>query len=297
MDEFKMVGYAQNGSKKWELVGTGAVIDGPWVTIQKPDAVGYSPERVGYLTAAVAQIEQSTRRVRMEQDVTIHTSEGLWLTSPVMYWLPDQDQMRTDDAVRLENDHMLVRGYGATGKTALKYAQIERDIEVVLNPTEHQDGEEPPSHVSITCDGPLSFDYDKHIATFEKNVHIIDRQGELFSDKLVAYMNPTTREIKYAEALGHVRILQNGNVATSTRAVYEPAYAKVTLVGQPSLTLYPDKQQKTTDITGGLQELMVPRAPGAGADGGHQGNPGGIARGTANVIKEVAKQDVTIQTD
>jgi len=279
MQTFTMVGYAPTGAKRWELVGTGATVEGAWVTIRQPNAVGFSPERKAYMTASLAHIEQTSRRIRLENDVTMHTSEGLWLMSPVMYWLPDQEELLTEDVVRLETDHMLVRGRGATGHSQLKRAQIQRDVDVVLNPTNEKKSaglspapESPggnlqqaggPGHVHITCDGPLSFDYERHVATFEHNVHVVDRQGDIYSDKLVAYLDRVTRTIRYAEALGHVRIVQGTNTATSERAVYEPAFGKVTLVGSPSLVLYPDDKPQAPGVATSLETLMTPRTPGA----------------------------------
>ena len=297
MQTFNMVGYAQDGAKRWELVGTGATVEGDWITIQQPNAVGFSPERTSYMTASLAQVEQTSRRVRLEHDVTIHTSEGLWLMSPSMYWLPDQEELLTEEAVRLETDHMLVRGRGATGHTQLKRAQIQRDVDVVLNPTEATTpaGSSPaaqaspgsnlqaggPGHVHITCEGPLSFDYERHIATFERNVHVVDRQGDIYSDKLVAYLDRVTRTIRYAEALGHVRIVQGTNTATSERAVYEPAFGKVTLVGSPSLVLYPDDKQQAPGVAASLETLMTPPRPPSGAKAGLSAAP--TASGQAGV--------------
>ena len=137
------------------------------------------------------------------------------------------------------------------GQTQLKQATIFTDIELVLNPSDHdlpgRGG--PPSQpggdagarkqVTITCDGPLTFDYEHHIATFEQNVHVQDPSGDLYSDKLIAYLEEKTHTIRYAEATGRVRIHQNQNTALSQRAIYEPAAGKITLVGRPSLLVYP----------------------------------------------------------
>ncbi|MBI4323130.1 MAG: LPS export ABC transporter periplasmic protein LptC [Candidatus Omnitrophica bacterium] len=281
MQTFTMVGYAPDGAKRWELVGTGATVEGAWVTIRQPNAVGFSPDRTAYMTASLAHIEQTSRRIRLEHDVTMHTSEGLWLMSPVMYWLPDREELLTEDAVRLETDHMLVRGRGATGHSQLKRAQIQRDVDVVLNPTA-QEPAEGPSHVHITCDGPLSFDYERHVATFEHNVHVVDRQGDIYSDKLVAYLDRVTRAIRYAEALGHVRIVQGTNTATSERAVYEPAFGKVTLVGSPSLVLYPDDKQQAPGVATSLETLMTPRMQPKQAGVSTPGDP-------AQLFQDVAK--------
>ncbi len=247
MDGFTMVGYTADGGKRWELHGKGASAEGEVVTIKQPDAVGYQPDRKGYLTASLARVNQTNRRILLEHDVRLHTSDGLWLASPQMYWIPDSNQLLTDQPVRLETDHMLLRGRGAVGETELRRAIIERDIELVLNPsrTESQGGN---SHVLITCDGPLTFDYDQNIATFEQHVHVHDDQGDLYSDHLVAYMNDATRTIAYAEATGHVRVVQGQDTAFGQRAVYEPAKGKVTLLGAPSLLVYPQSDQPSAPL-------------------------------------------------
>jgi LPS export ABC transporter protein LptC len=253
MRDFLLTGYEEGGAKRWQLEGTTARIDGPVVTIHHPQGVGYDPARTAYLTASAAEVHQPTRHVRMEHEVTIHTSDGLWFSTPVLHWIPDEDRMATETPVRLETDHMLVRGRGFEGRTQLKQAVILRDIEVVLNPTDHDQpaaagipgppftNAEAGKQVTITCEGPLTFDYERNIATFEQNVHVKDPGGDLYSDKLVAYLDPVSHTIRYAEATGRVRIHQHQNTALSERAVYEPAVGKITLVGKPSLLVYPSE--------------------------------------------------------
>lgn len=251
MSEFTLTGYEDDGSKKWQLSGQGASVEDNIVTIHYPDGIGYDPLRTAYMTASAAQVEQNTRHIRLEHDVTIHTSDGLWFTAPIVHWIPDRDQMATDTPVRIETDHMLLRGIGMEGSTALKHATVLRDIEMVLNPTDDEAGGRLGKQVTITCDGPLAFDYEKQIATFHENVHVQDPNGDLYSDKLIAYMDGTTHTIRYAEAIGRVRIHQNQNTALSERAVYEPANGKITLVGRPSLLVYPDAQAPTTQLSFG----------------------------------------------
>ncbi len=253
MSGFSLTGYQVDGSKRWDLAGEGASVDENIVTIHHPNAVGYEPTRKAYLTASVAQVNQANRHIRMEHNVTIHTSDGLWLTSSVLHWIPDQNQIATDQPVRIETDHMLIRGRGMSGLTELKQMTIPSDIEVVLNPTDHDALTTGPTQVTITCDGPLSFDYGHNIATFEQNVHVNDPNGDLYSDKLIAYLNEKTRTIRYAEAIGHVRIQQHQNTAFSERAVYEPAIGKMTLVGKPSLLVYPSEGNQDAQLSfGGL---------------------------------------------
>jgi LPS export ABC transporter protein LptC len=250
MSAFTLTGYEPDGSKRWVLHGQGASAEDAFVTILKPDAVSYDPERTAYLTASAAQVHQADRRVRLEHEVVLHTSDGLWLTTPLLHWLPDQQEMATESPVRIETDHMLLRGRGLVGHSELKHATIARDIELVLNPSDHEVGPAVPlaggaegrRQVTITCDGPLTFDYAQNIATFEQNVHVQDPNGDLYSDRLIAYLDRRTHTIRYAEAIGQVRIHQQQNTALSERAVYEPAIGKITLVGRPSLLVYPSEE-------------------------------------------------------
>ena len=257
-----MAGYAADGTKRWELEGTQAMLHGDAVTIQHPHAIGYEPTRSVSLTASLAHVQQASHRILLEHNVTIHTSDGLWLETPTMYWVPDTDEVVTDQPASLETDRMLLYGREVIAHTHLKTAVFQHDIELVISQRSNaqwsgmmspgasgraQTSGAPAAanadaHVTITCDGPLTLDSDRQIATFEHHVHVQDRQGDLYSDKLVAYLHKTTRTIAYAEASGHVRIQQGPHTAHGERAVYEPARSKITLLGAPSLLVSPHEQ-------------------------------------------------------
>ncbi|MDP3767839.1 MAG: LPS export ABC transporter periplasmic protein LptC, partial [Dehalococcoidia bacterium] len=266
MDRFTLSSFRADDTRKWELQGQGAVVEGKIISVLKPDGVGYDQARSARMTAGAAQVNQDSRYIRLEYEATIHTSDGLWFTSPVLYWMPDQHRFETDNPVRIETDRMLLRGRGSHGSTALKHATILRDIELVMPPGEGQGapGAGGPSkkHVTITCDGPLEFDYEHHIATFRNNVRVQDASGDLYSDVLVAYLNQAGRTIRYAEATGRVRIVQQHNTATSHKAVYQPSLGKITLVGRPSLLVYPSGGAEPSL---GLLPAPVPPAGGAAA--------------------------------
>lgn len=256
MDVFALAGYNADGTKSWDLTGTTASISGDILTVMEPNGIGYDGEFTSYLTASSAQVNQINKHVRLEHDVKIHTSEGLWLMAPILHWIPDDNLMATSTAVRIETDHMLVRGYGFEGLAQLRYAKVIDDITVILNPSE-EDKPGGPNHVKITCDGPLSFDYNRNIVTFEENVHVIDPKGDIFSDKLVVFMNEESHTIRYAEAIGNVRIVQGSNIARGNRAIYEPSNGKVTLIGQPSLLVNSDG---STTLTPSIAMEPVDRA-------------------------------------
>ncbi|MBI3087761.1 MAG: hypothetical protein HYY91_02570, partial [Candidatus Omnitrophica bacterium] len=85
-------------------------------------------------------------------------------------------------------------------------------------------------------------------------------QTDLYSDTLVAYLHRTNRTITYAQADGRVRIVQGPHTADSRRAIYEPAGGKVTLLGSPSLLVYPDSDQPPPQ-RGALADSDIFRLP------------------------------------
>ena len=283
MSTFMLTGYRQNGSKEWELQGQGASANGQIVTIHRPSGVGYDPQRTAYLSASLAQVNQTTRHIRLEHDVAIHTSDGLWFFAPLLHWAPDRNEASTDTPVKLETDHMLLWGRGMTGLTQLKRATLLTDIELILNPSDRELGA-PAQHVRITCDGPLTFDYERNVATFEQNVHVEDPTGDLYSDTLVAYIDQATHTIRYAEATGRVRIVQSQNTAYSDRAMYEPRIGKITLAGKPSLLVYPSGQTAGPAVSfGGLTGAARPvTEPARPAPLGGPGDPVAAGRGTTD---------------
>ncbi len=289
MSGFTLTGYAKDGSKRWVLDGHGASADQNIVTIHRPSGTGFEPQRTAYLTASLAQVRQTDRHVRLEHDVTIHTSDGVWFFAPVLHWIPDQNQVATDLPVRMESDHFLLRGRGAYGLTQLRQFTVFREIELVLNPGDEEVAPgartRPGQQVTITCDGPLSFDYEHFIATFEQNVHVNDPNGDLYSDTLIAYLDEQTHTIRYAEAVGRVRIQQLQNTAQSERAVYEPAIGKITLVGKPSLLIYPadaeERPRTSVEPVSSIRASRVASASGPDARSDDDGVPSVVLRGGA----------------
>ena len=264
LDGFTLTGYDNDGRKRWDLDGTEATMEDQIVTIQSPKGVGYDVERTAHLTAKEAHVNQVTRVVNLNQDVVIHTSDGVWFSTSTLNWVPDVERAYTDAPVKIETDHMLLRGRGFEGMTHLKHARILTDVEVILNPT-GDDTQRPysvPKHVKITCKGPLDLQYDKKLVIFNEDVHVMDANGELFADLLVAHLNADGKTIRFAEATGNVRIVQEGHHANSERAIYEPSKGKISLVGKPTLLLMPDAGGKGFSMT----NLTAPK-PASKADG------------------------------
>jgi lipopolysaccharide transport protein LptA len=87
---------------------------------------------------------------------------------------------------------------------------------------------------TITSDGPLTFDYQRFTAEFEKNVVVVDTNMNLYCDKLnVVFDNESN--IKQAIAMGNVRITQQDKTGTCHRAIFVARTGEILLVGNAQL--------------------------------------------------------------
>ncbi|MDD4873230.1 MAG: LptA/OstA family protein [Kiritimatiellae bacterium] len=96
--------------------------------------------------------------------------------------------------------------------------------------------EEPvaTNKTTITSDGPLTFDYQRFTAEFEKNVVVVDANMRLHADKLnVVFDNESN--MKQAIAIGNVRILQQDKVGTCQKAIFIAKTGEILLVGDAQL--------------------------------------------------------------
>lgn len=82
----------------------------------------------------------------------------------------------------------------------------------------------------------LNFDYEKKVAVFEGNVHVLDAQLELFCNRMIMYLHEKNNEVIRVEAFGNVHILQQGKEAFSEKAVYTRETGLIVLTeGKPKM--------------------------------------------------------------
>ena len=82
---------------------------------------------------------------------------------------------------------------GATGKPALSKVSLEKEVKVQILPAKEKDKDKESAagadKVIITCDGPLSIDYEKNFATFNNNVKVDRQDSQIYSDRMDVYFN------------------------------------------------------------------------------------------------------------
>jgi len=110
----------------------------------------------------------------------------------------------------------------------------------------------------ITCKEEASFDNATGIATFINTVFVKDVQFNLYCDTLTVHLNKERKGIEYAEADGHVVIVQDNttdkgepqkSIGRSGHAVFVPATGEATLTKSPQLQQGINNHISTEDWT------------------------------------------------
>ena len=77
----------------------------------------------------------------------------------------------------------------------------------------------------------LEIDRNKQISIFSENVHAINQDIKIWSDKLILTFNDDNKEIEKVSAEGNVKIIREEITATSESGLYYPKSEKLNLFG------------------------------------------------------------------
>lgn len=229
---FDMTGYTNDGKKKWDIKGKSADIVSDTVILNDIEANAYSEERSVALKALTGRYDKKERYVRLEDNVTVVTSDGITLSAEWLKWESETDVIKTDGFVEVEKDSLYAAGYGASASTKHKEVQLDRDVIV------------KQGDISIRCGGPLAIDYDKNKASFYGGVRVTEPRGKLAADQLDIFFNPKSQEIESVIAERNVELMQGENVAKGQRIIYTLATGEAILTGSPEILIYSKKDFK-----------------------------------------------------
>ena len=226
---FDMVGYSKDGRKKWDIQGQSANVVSDTVILSEIEANAYNEDRTVVLKARSGQYDKKRRSVRLEDGVTVETSDGISLAAEWLEWESETDVIETETFVEVKKDNLYAAGYGASASTKHKEVKIEKDIIV------KQDD------VTINCSGPLAIDYDNNKASFHDRVKIVEPRGELLADRLDVFFNPDSRKIEKVIAERNVELRRGPNIAKGQKIVYTLADGEAVLTGNPEILIYSKK--------------------------------------------------------
>lgn len=87
----------------------------------------------------------------------------------------------------------------------------------------------------VTCDGNLTVDYERNLATFYRNALIKNPRGTLRSEKLVIHFSEKGKTVEKAEALGGVAVDMGERTGSSDTVVYYPREKRVVMSGRATI--------------------------------------------------------------
>lgn len=254
--DFSLSGYGEKGKKSWDLAGKSADIFTDEVKLKDVNGNLYGKDEDINLTAKTGDFNKANGKVHLEKNVVITTSKGAKLTTDSMDWDRKNQLVTTKDRVNIEKDNINITAIGAHGEPNLKKIALNKDVRVDINPSlkaaADPGGLGVKEKTMITCEGSLEIDYEKNIATFNKDVKVERPDLTIYSDRMDLYFsagkdnrqeNKTSQimgnnKIDKIVARGNVRIVRGEDTSYSEEAVYTAADSRVVLSGRPKLVFY-----------------------------------------------------------
>lgn len=227
---FRLSSTTDDGRKRWEVSGTSADLMAEVIRLTDVTATNYGAETNVTLTAREGAFDRRTRHIHLEQDVKAVTTEGTTLTTPAMEWDAERRVATTEEWTTVQRQNLTVHGLGAFGAPDLKQVRFHRKVRVEIAPA-----------TTITCRGPLEIDYERHRARFWSQVHVQDARGQIWADRMDVRLDPATRQLADVQCWGHVRILREGQLARSHRAIYRRPRGRMVLIGHPKVVFLADQ--------------------------------------------------------
>jgi len=229
VNNFVFSGYDEHNKKKWEVAGSSAEVKGGRIILDKVRAKIYEENGIIDIRAQKGIVEQDKSKIYLRDNVVIRDSHGGFLYTDFLNWDQKNQRIWTDDYVKLVKDNNQIQGKGGELETDLKQAVIKKDVKLNAVP-----------QTIITSSGSLEVDYNKNIAVFKDNVHVVDRRGEIYCDKLTIYFDHERKKIIRAHAQGNVKLRRGNSWSFSSEAIYDVKEGKVLLLGRPKLEVYPE---------------------------------------------------------
>ena len=246
MENFSFCGYTQKGMKSWEVKGNSADIFSDIVRLTSVNANVYGEEENINLVSDKGTYDKALQKMHLEDNVVVTTETGGRLTTDSLDWDKVTQKVTTEDMVHIEKQNIKAIAKGLEGQPDLKKVHLKENVQVeiedqaqLLGQPQAPDEGKNKQPTIITCDGPLEIDYDKEIATFNRNVKADQgEQGQMYADTMEAYFDFKNKKVIRIRSTGNVKIVKGENTSYSDEAVYSAVDKKMTLTGRPRLVIY-----------------------------------------------------------
>lgn len=236
MEGFNLSGYSDSGTKAWDIKGDKANINGDKVEVTNVNANNYGNEDTN-LKAKRGNIDKTTGDVHLQEDVVITTENGAQMKTNTLDWKRNENIVKTEDVVTLEDETMKIKGQGMEAHPGLKTAKLESDVTADIEAASKDN--QKNNRIQITSDGPMEIDQIKQAAVFNENVVAIESGSDraLKADRMEVLFDPDTRKIKEIYCTGHVEVHQGNNITYSDSLTYKADEQRMILTGKPKLIL------------------------------------------------------------
>ena len=251
---FSIAGYGEKGKKTWDLSAKSADVFTDTVKLKEIIGNLYGESENVKLTADKGDFDKVKANVHLEQNVVVTTSSGASLTTDSLDWNRKNQIVSTKNVVNIERGNLITVAQGATGEPNLNRMTLEKEVKVEIKPEPSAGKNEAAgkNKVTINCNGPVQIDYQKNIATFNKEVKVESDGIQLYSDVMDVYFLLDKKDTGKTDqslagmgskleriiAKGNVKIVKGENISYSDEAVYTAADKKITLLGRPKLVIY-----------------------------------------------------------
>lgn len=245
MLDFNLAGYGAKGEKTWDVQGASMDMVGDDVKINDITAHLYGDKEDMVLTADEGNFDRKSGIVHLNKNVRAVTDSGARMNTDSLDWSQKEQKVSTQDKAKIEKENITATGEGVVAHPDFKVATFEKNVVMTMDEAK-KPVESGTGRMTITCDGPMTMDYNKNVAVFEKNVKVEGdaSQGTMISDKMTVKFSTETKQIDKINAEGHVKIIRAENTSESDSAVFTASDKKLILTGRPKLVLYAEEEEE-----------------------------------------------------
>jgi len=236
--DFYLTNYKEDGAQDWEVKGDEALIYENHVEIDQMDAKYYTNDDTVLIKSDKAKLDNQSMNVYLRDNVEIENKEGMKLVTESLDWERNQNNINTDDWVKVNNQSMQITAKGMNADTELKTVDFQENVEVLM-----PDKKNKAEYTMITCTGPLEIEQVKGIAVFNDNVVVENKEGKLFSDKATAFFNSEEKKLIKVISVGNVKIVKGENITLAQKATYFGEDDRLLIEGNPRVIYFPTEDE------------------------------------------------------
>lgn len=242
---FSLSGFSDKGKKTWSVKGAFANIFSDVVYLDNITANMYGDNDNLCLVADKGRYDKLKAIIYLRDNVVATTDSGARLRTDTLELQQDRQLVKTDDKVVIDRENMVTTAKGLRAKPDLKRIWLVKNAKVDINQVKDKKSDTQTNATldldgltTITCDGPLDIDYGKEIAVFNKNVFVQNKDTKMYANRMKVYFDFKNKKIINIVSEGRVKIVRDGNVSYSRKAVYSTQDQTLTLTGRPKIVIF-----------------------------------------------------------